>query len=523
MPPRLDPNDPNDDVVASISAGESSRLRRRPVVLLSPTMDRVTIYCGAEDVLTSGDIFQSDYDEHRPWSVQILPEDPLPPPPRCKNSITRSNGCGAPVHYGARSVRRGQRWYGWKEGLASTVVPLDSVYFPLETTKSWGPMNGESECGCSTSGIGCAVCGNPLGARIMRCASHSVYAATPADRDVYTFLPSAVSPAISSDSNPSIPEMREPPTRPASLPLSDFPMPIARPPPPPPDSFPSFPSSTPDSDLTSNIPLFYIDPTPTPAAPHPPTRPITPTAARSWLQSTLTAPTVEEITPIHAPTPPRPAPRRRSTLRRTVSVERYFSGGAAEAGADAVFADMDAQAAADLWGGGGGEDSLTAQYNAVISAPGGGGWELLPAWFYDAAHAYSPTEDGSGEQMQEQRGTEGTADIDSRGGFYLPGLDLDTASASAITVDPDALRFASPATDAAADTEREIVFPDSPVQNIRVEPQFQDRETTPRPSDAHTMHRPGPDAVVRGARAVRAVGGEYRFGECDSRGIAHDE
>ncbi|KAJ7481389.1 hypothetical protein B0H11DRAFT_2193535 [Mycena galericulata] len=562
MPP-LPLLDPTDGVVASISAGDTSRLRRRPAVVLrgSPT-DRVTIYCGAEDPLTSGDIFESEYDEYRPWSVQILPEYTPPPPPRTKYPITRSNGCGAPVHYAARAVRRGQRWYGWKEDLEPTVVPLDNIYFSSDTTKSLGLTNGEAECGCSTSGIGCAICGNPLGARIIRCATHSIHAINPADRDVYTFLPTAVSPAASSNADALTPETREHPTRRASLPLPAFPTPIARPPPPP-NSIPFFPASTSDSAFASVAPVFYVDPTPTPGARHPwsipsmptptvlpsPTTPvfesappITPTAAQPGLPSALSAPPAQQITPIPAPAPPRPAPRRRRTLRRAVSVERYFSGGAAELGADAGAvgvnaavpspspsananadtagstegpsamdlilrhqvssttpsswdADVDAavaQAAADLWGGGGGEDSATA-YNAAIGAPGGGRWQLWPAWVDDAAHAYSTTgawREGGAEQTQGQRGAEGSSNVDAggRGGFYLPVLPLtgeDLDMGSVIAVDPDALRFASPSADRVSmtmetDAERGIVFPDSPVQDFRVETRLADAPETPR-------------------------------------------
>ncbi|KAJ7463519.1 hypothetical protein B0H11DRAFT_2285352 [Mycena galericulata] len=562
MPP-LPLLDPTDGVVASISAGDTSRLRRRPAVVLrgSPT-DRVTIYCGAEDPLTSGDIFESEHDEYRPWSVQILPEYTPPPPPRTKYPITRSNGCGAPVHYAARAVRRGQRWYGWKEHLEPTVVPLDNIYFSSDTTKSLGLTNGEAECGCSTSGIGCAICGNPLGARIIRCATHSIHAINPADRDVYTFLPTAVSPAASSNADALTPETREHPTRRASLPLPAFPTPIARPPPPP-NSIPFFPASTSDSAFASVAPVFYVDPTPTPGARHPwsipsmptptvlpsPTTPvfesappITPTAAQPGLPSALSAPPAQQITPIPAPAPPRPAPRRRRTLRRAVSVERYFSGGAAELGADAGAvgvnaavpspspsananadtagstegpsamdlilrhqvssttpsswdADVDAavaQAAADLWGGGGGEDSATA-YNAAIGAPGGGRWQLWPAWVDDAAHAYSTTgawPEGGAEQTQGQRGAEGSSNADAggRGGFYLPVLPLtgeDLDMGSVIAVDPDALRFASPSADRVSmtmetDAERGIVFPDSPVQDFRVETRLADAPEMPR-------------------------------------------
>ncbi|KAJ7443677.1 hypothetical protein FB451DRAFT_1295322 [Mycena latifolia] len=62
------------------------------------SMQSASIYCGAEPPTTSIDFFEDDYDEYRPWELQILPDEPLPHPPRNGMPASRSNCCGASVH-----------------------------------------------------------------------------------------------------------------------------------------------------------------------------------------------------------------------------------------------------------------------------------------------------------------------------------------------------------------------------------------------------------------------------------------
>ncbi|KAJ7449732.1 hypothetical protein B0H11DRAFT_1928518 [Mycena galericulata] len=395
MPPLLVPTDHS---VASISAGETSRLRHRPAVILhASATDRITIYCGAEsDPLISDDIFESEYDEHRPWIIQMLPEYTPPPPPRTKYPPSRSNGCGAAVHYAARALQRCQRWYGWKEDLESTVVPLDDIYFASETRKMLGLTNGEAECGCIISGIGCAICGNPLGARLIRCATHSAHAINPANRDGYMFLPTTVSTAASSNADLSATERQEPPTSPASLPPPDFPTLIAHP--PPPNSIPFFPPSTSTSASASAsgiLPVLYTDPTPTPAARHPwsipptptptmlpppampvlapaPAPPITPATTRPGLQSAVTMPAAQQITTIPAPAP------------TAVSVEHYFSGGGTDAGAvgaNSPSPSADADVNADIAGTAGAGGATEALLDSIFRRQER---STTPSWDTDA-------------------------------------------------------------------------------------------------------------------------------------------
>ncbi|KAJ7436673.1 hypothetical protein B0H11DRAFT_2045228 [Mycena galericulata] len=124
----------------------------------------------------------------------MLPEEQLPPPPRTKS---RSNGCGALLHSAVSIMPRTRFWYGWQEGMASTVVPLDTSYFPSELAESLNLKDGgSSPCGCGSTGVGCAVCGNALGKRQRYCITHGPSFA--ARHDYYVFFPTAVSSAHAS-------------------------------------------------------------------------------------------------------------------------------------------------------------------------------------------------------------------------------------------------------------------------------------------------------------------------------------
>ncbi|KAJ7442199.1 hypothetical protein B0H11DRAFT_2251639 [Mycena galericulata] len=178
-----------------------------------------------------------------------------------------------------------------------------------------------------------------------------------------------------------------------------------------------------------------------------------------------------------------PAPRRRRTLRRAVNVERYSSGGAADAGAafpspstpenargmrGILRVRRIAHATVNPWREGAGEGSSTAQYNVAI------------------AHR-----------------------VEVDGGCGPRGwttLRMIWTSGCAIAVDPDALRCASPAT--AVDAERGIVFPDSPAQNFRVDrgaacgrPRAPAARLPRRPDTRYARAQPRGDAALPGRHA----------------------
>ncbi|KAJ6468231.1 hypothetical protein C8R45DRAFT_464547 [Mycena sanguinolenta] len=174
-------------------------LRRRPAVVLRPP---TAIFCGAP---LEGEECEFEYDEYRPGRVQILPiPEDYPPPSRQKSAAPRkqrSNGCGARVHsavYMCTMPRRNssQCWYEYgygingngngsrdeERGVAPTVVPLETHYFPVEMARELNIRDDSYEidldadgveCGCFVRGVGCAVCGNPLGAIQTYCAPHS--------------------------------------------------------------------------------------------------------------------------------------------------------------------------------------------------------------------------------------------------------------------------------------------------------------------------------------------------------------
>ncbi|KAJ7938841.1 hypothetical protein B0H13DRAFT_1941538 [Mycena leptocephala] len=169
-------------------ASVPERSRRPAVFLRFPT---IAITCGSAITIEN----EVEYDEHRPGSIQMLPEEPPPSPDiPLTRTKARSNGCGAWVHGGVCLTRREgeQCWYGWTKDVAPTVVPLETCYFTSVVGKFLGLADAGSEhCGCAVGGVGCAVCGNPLGTLQTVCATHAITA----KRDVYLFLASAVSPA----------------------------------------------------------------------------------------------------------------------------------------------------------------------------------------------------------------------------------------------------------------------------------------------------------------------------------------
>lgn len=157
MPP---PQERNNSVP---TIGESSRLRRRPAVVLRAPTNAVAIYCGAEQVITAENICEADYDAYRPWNVSILPEPERTPPyapPSPRKRETRSNGCGAQVHGSVVMMRRSACWYGGREELAHTVIPLERGYFSRDMVMALDLRDEGYEvasCGCRVSGLGCAV------------------------------------------------------------------------------------------------------------------------------------------------------------------------------------------------------------------------------------------------------------------------------------------------------------------------------------------------------------------------------
>ncbi|KAG0695988.1 hypothetical protein DFH29DRAFT_243798 [Suillus ampliporus] len=216
----LEPTDADDSIVLSdlVRSGEASRLRRRgamrldhnlvnahradagrstpPVVRvarspswmespsddeessqiweqsyeapLSPQTDTMAAvgpdpYCYA--------LFCGGYDEepclNRPSACVQSPLPSYPPPPPSSGYQAprwQTNGCGAVIHMRASRRDNSGVWVARNEA-SSAVVPLDASYFERAAVIRMV----RSACGCLREGVGCAICGNPLGSRYKPC------------------------------------------------------------------------------------------------------------------------------------------------------------------------------------------------------------------------------------------------------------------------------------------------------------------------------------------------------------------
>ncbi|KAJ7758338.1 hypothetical protein B0H16DRAFT_650539 [Mycena metata] len=146
-----------------------------------------TLFCGAEQPFTNEDLDQASSGLNA-LSASLGIHDP---PRQSRQLVPKSNGCGTQIHRGASSAL--WVWTADATGVSDTVVPLEAQYVPPEKAAELEAPQRDA-CGCSTQFVGCAVCGNPLGSRLVPCQTHAL----PNGSGAYTFLPSAVSPPLSS-------------------------------------------------------------------------------------------------------------------------------------------------------------------------------------------------------------------------------------------------------------------------------------------------------------------------------------
>ncbi|KAJ7436348.1 hypothetical protein FB451DRAFT_1571093 [Mycena latifolia] len=147
------------------------------------------IICGAEAAPARVDP-TSPYPRIGPPKY-IVPMLPLPLDERESligaREAKRSTGCGARIYSGA--IPGGAKtWVGRGGTAGPSVVSLPEEYLSPAQNERLGDVPRKDECGCVTVGVGCAVCGNALGALTTPCEKH-VSAA-------YTFLAEAVSPPL---------------------------------------------------------------------------------------------------------------------------------------------------------------------------------------------------------------------------------------------------------------------------------------------------------------------------------------
>ncbi|KAJ7614517.1 hypothetical protein FB45DRAFT_937142 [Roridomyces roridus] len=224
-----------DDPTLILAAANHSRLRRRPAVAVrsqdtadttEPRSTPTPLFCGTEIEATD-----AWWDAHSPASVPFLPIPLSGTPARPRKRPRRSNGCGARVHADVRPVRTGGRWLGGRDGVVGTVVvPLETRYFDSADAAALGLRGGGPGCGCTVDGVGCAICGNPLGTVTTPCRTHrtplaSTRRSTKSEIH-YTFLPTAVSPPISTQQT-----VRARPRSPSPLRSPDVESPGDQPPP----------------------------------------------------------------------------------------------------------------------------------------------------------------------------------------------------------------------------------------------------------------------------------------------------
>ncbi|KAJ6603590.1 hypothetical protein DFH09DRAFT_1354719 [Mycena vulgaris] len=205
MPSLLSASDTEteDDPTLVLAAGHRSRLRRRPAVVVharpqdstaQPSAPPRALACGAEHARLAD---AGWWDPQRPPAVPFLPL-PLDPPLEdgAPSSQARtSSGCGARVHAAGHPARVGMRWFGDVEGVGRMVIALDAQYF-TEGDRMALEL-GRQRCGCTVEGVGCAICGNALGALHTPCPAHRAmpsHANPRKGQTHYIFLASAVSP-----------------------------------------------------------------------------------------------------------------------------------------------------------------------------------------------------------------------------------------------------------------------------------------------------------------------------------------
>ncbi|KAF8801591.1 hypothetical protein BYT27DRAFT_7174064 [Phlegmacium glaucopus] len=117
-----------------------------------------TLACGAK--ITDLDLD----DEVEPFKPSILPLYPPLASSSNEKSIERNTGCGTVVHMHAAPRSRVGMWTA-RSAAPSSVITLEASYFATREAAKFT----RSACGCVKEGVGCAVCGNPLGIRYTPC------------------------------------------------------------------------------------------------------------------------------------------------------------------------------------------------------------------------------------------------------------------------------------------------------------------------------------------------------------------
>ncbi|KAJ7347227.1 hypothetical protein DFH08DRAFT_936817, partial [Mycena albidolilacea] len=179
---------------------ESTLIPAPPQTVFPPSATRTTVgrsqvlFCGSEQPFIAESFHPPRLASH--LLTPFLPGEPAAG--QRPQMLRRSSGCGAQVHI--RASAEFGLWTGLAHRQAYTVIPLDAQYVSNEAVALLA-RPGRQGCGCANEFVGCAVCGNHLGARLTPCTAH-VLSLGPG---TYTFLPSSVSPPHPNPDNTILP------------------------------------------------------------------------------------------------------------------------------------------------------------------------------------------------------------------------------------------------------------------------------------------------------------------------------
>lgn len=289
--------------------------QRRAGAESDDTEQSYILYCGGEETGSHSDYESGSgpYDPSPlPWGSSYTPAHrDACQSARHSSSSRKTNGCGAVVHVRAFPQKPRGVWVG-KEEATDAVVGMDSTYF--EHTVVARMM--KSACGCVREGIGCAVCGNPLGTRYMPCqaASEGLFSngshGTP--RSTRPLHPSGPrywqAQRPTSSLTPSRSSSRSGTPRPSQGTFYVYTFFAAQVSSSPLCSFPPLPKAP--ERRGELMPLYGASPATTPRA-----------AGTTWLGYTPAA-SPQPYSPTFAPPPPQPLPRARARSRSRSPISR---------------------------------------------------------------------------------------------------------------------------------------------------------------------------------------------------------
>ncbi|KAJ7642276.1 hypothetical protein FB45DRAFT_902145 [Roridomyces roridus] len=163
----------------------------KPLIRRAKAGETFTLTCGAPLRLPIDSSYPYPRAAPRKSGPRILPMTSTTTAP--DTSQESNTGCGTTIHTGAMPTHDRRVWYASGEAVTPAVVLLPPEYFTERQRLQLDAIPRIAECGCMTVGVGCGICGNPLGSITARCEPH--FTSEPLMYPTkYNFLPEAVSP-----------------------------------------------------------------------------------------------------------------------------------------------------------------------------------------------------------------------------------------------------------------------------------------------------------------------------------------